>query len=71
MQSWLFVKKVIKMTVQGSILEAFGVTLEEGCEAIKAEWLEPLSFKGNCRGIILVSPKGAKMIPRALKKVPK
>ena len=28
MQSRLFAKKVIKMTVQGSILEAFGVTLE-------------------------------------------
>ena len=28
MQSRLFAKQVIKMTVQGSILEAFGVTLE-------------------------------------------
>ena len=28
MQSRLFANKVIKMTVQGSILEAFGVTLE-------------------------------------------
>ena len=46
MQSRLFAKKVIKMTGQGSILEAFGVTLEEGSEAIKAERLEPLNFKG-------------------------
>ena len=38
MQSRLFAKKVIKMTGQGSILEAFGVTLEHFGYQMALQW---------------------------------
>ena len=38
MQSRLFAKKVIKMTGQGSILEAFGVTLEHFGHQMALQW---------------------------------
>ena len=46
MQSRLFAKKVIKMTGQGSILEAFGVTLEHFGHQMALQWrfFEGLKF---------------------------
>ena len=38
MQIRLFAKKVIKMTGQGSILEAFGVTLEHSGPQMSPQW---------------------------------
>ena len=56
MQSRLFAKKVVKMTGQGSILEAFGITLEHfGHQmALQSNLLEELKIgckKGNGRSL--------------------
>ena len=52
MQSRLFAKEVIKMTGQGSISEAFGVTLEHFRHQMSPQWrffegLEILMQNGN------------------------